>query len=99
MKLDLNKPLLNLEGTQIEDATIGKVLASNLAAASEGDAVKYMLWAVLLYKGSPIEVDKVDADKIEKFVENHRGLTNLAKAAILNEIDEQRKAQKETAKE
>jgi hypothetical protein len=97
MKLDLNTPLLNLEGTAIEDATIGKVLATQLSSASEGDAVKYMIWATLLYKGSPIEVDKADIAKIEKFVEGHRALTNLAKAAILNAINDQMAEQKPKA--
>lgn len=99
MKLDLNKPVLNLEGDPIEESTAGKVLASNLAAATEGDPVKYMIWATLLYKGSPITVDKSDVSHIRKFVENHRGLTNLAKAAILNEIDGQESAQKDKPKE
>lgn len=92
IKLDLNKPLLNLEQKQIDDATIGRVLATNLANSNEGDPVKWMIWATLLYKGSPIEIDKSDFEKLRRFVENHRQLTNLAKAAILEQMDDQYKA-------
>jgi len=94
MKLDLNKPILNLEGIELEGVTMAKVVANALANAGQGDAIKFLDWALQLHKGQVLELDKSDFDTLKNFVQNAQGLTVLAKGRILPEIQAQKDSQK-----
>ena len=91
MKLDLNKPILDLEGNPIKNGnevlTIGKQIASALVGSNKGEALKFYDWAVKLYKGEALEVDKSDLKKITEFVETNEQFTNLLKAQALELLD------------
>lgn len=88
MKLDLNKPFLQLDGTEFPDKpTLGKNLSNILVSGTKEDALKFYDWAVKLHKGEPIDVDKSDLKKIREFVENHETMIILMKAQVLNIID------------
>lgn len=97
IKVNLDKPLFNLDGTKLKkfdntgtevgEETMGKVLASYLVSQSQGEALKYYDWAVTLYKGDEIQVDKADFNKIKKFVEDSQNLYILSKAQILKELE------------
>ena len=96
MKIELNTHLADLDGKPIQNIaneTNGKVLANALASSAEGDPVKFMSWAILFHAGQPIEIHKSDFETIRTFVESSRSLTNLAKAAIINSMIEQRDKQ------
>lgn len=88
MKIDLNFHIKGLDGKDIEEANAGKILGNSLVAQSKGDAVKYYCWAVKLYNGESIEVDKSDFKKIKEFV-SESGLPILTKAQILDSFQEE----------
>jgi len=86
LKIDLNVPLMGLDGKKAQgddDATLGKYLGVALVQSTKGDPIKMYIWAQKLFKGEAIEVDKSDKKTIENFVNEHDSLTNLAKAQIL----------------
>ncbi|URM37130.1 hypothetical protein [Flavobacterium anhuiense] len=85
-KLNLNAPVLDLDGKEIENTNIGKTLASALAGSSSGDPLKYMHWATKLHKGEPLELDPSDLSLLKDFVTANQGFTNLLKARILESI-------------
>ena len=89
--LDLNKPLLNLDNEAVKDetdkvATIGVLLASQLINSAEGDALKFLDWAITLKQGKPLQLDGSDKQTLESFVKGVKTLTNLGKGRILQEI-------------
>lgn len=92
MKLDLNKPLLDLEGNPLEKQNIGKSLAVLLANASEGPAIKFIDWAMMLHKGEAVELDTTDMETLRRFIEGQPGATNLFKSAVLKAIIQARDA-------
>ena len=88
MILDLTAPFTDLDGKQIEKATLGSALATQLSISTTGDAVKHMTWAILLHANTPLDLDKSDMETLRKFVENHGNMIALAKAPILEAIQE-----------
>ena len=95
MKLDLNKPLVDLEGKEIKDSNMGKTVGNFLAGnKTELDAVKAYDIAGGLYSGKAIEIDDSDINKLEKSIEDTNVLTPLAKAQVLKAI----RATKDAAK-
>ncbi len=94
VKINLSQKVVDLDGKSVEDLTLGKLLGNQLAGSNKGEALKYYDWAVQLYKGGDIEVDKVDAKKIKEFVETTESLTNLVKAQIISVLDKAIDAEK-----
>ena len=90
IKIDLNVKLKGLDGNDIPGEIIGKNIANVLVSENKGDALKYYDWAVKLYKGEPINVDRADFDKIKAFINDSDRIAILLKAQaliLLKEID------------
>ena len=86
--LDFNQPLKGLDGKEVKDEKdqsilMGKLLASQLAQASKGDALKMFSWALKLHDGSPLDLDASDVDTLKEFIKNSEGSTILLKAQLL----------------
>jgi hypothetical protein len=82
MLLDFNSDLKDLDGNAMNDANIGKLLASTLAQATEVDAIKFLDWALKLHAGKPLDIDLSDVETLRSFIKNHRGLTVLLKGQL-----------------
>jgi flavin reductase (DIM6/NTAB) family NADH-FMN oxidoreductase RutF len=78
MKLNLDKNLLNLKGEPMQDK-LSDVLANILAMSTTGKPAKMITWAVNLTND--------DTKLIKKVIESDRFTINLAKAQLLEEID------------
>lgn len=83
MKIDMNKPLLDLDGKQIENETIGKNIARALMASNEGDALKQLDWSLKLYNGETIDLDTSDQETMKKAIQDSKMITNLVKGQAL----------------
>lgn len=81
--LNFDTAIISLEGTESKE-TIGKILASVLAAQSKGDPLKFMSWAMDLYHGKDIVLDPTDLETLKIFVTGNEQMTNLLKYQILN---------------
>jgi hypothetical protein len=100
MQVNLNKPLIGLDGVEAKDPvrseaiTLGKLLAGQLANHNQGDPLKLSSWAMKLYNGKPIMIpDKSDLDTLKTFIKTSQQLTNLMKAQMLEAIDEAEEAE------
>ena len=86
-KLNFNVPLKQLDGTDIKEGdkplTVGRLLSSQFASATKGDALKLFTWAQKLYAGEELELDPSDKDVFKEFVKNSESLTILVKAQAL----------------
>lgn len=82
-KIDLNKPILDLDGKEIEGSNLGKLVAQMLVTASRGDALKFMAWALKLHNGETLELDPSDKETLRNFIKDHEQLTILSKAQML----------------
>jgi hypothetical protein len=83
MKLDFNFNFIGLDEVAFEGGNAGKTLASALAGASKGDALKYWDWAKKLFKGEVLDLDKSDQETLKTFVKESDSFTVLAKAQLL----------------
>lgn len=104
MKLNFNIPMLNLDGKPTEDTAgdqvqIGKILASELSQAREGDAVKFWDWALKLHRGETLDLDRSDQSTLKEFVKQSKGMAML-KAQLLDvfEKSEAKESKKNTEK-
>ena len=86
MKVQLNKNLLGLDGQEIENSHMGKLVASTLAGANKGDAAKFWHWSVKFYAGEELELDPSDLETLRNFIKDSEQLTILSKAQILNQL-------------
>jgi len=93
MQFDFNKVLVNLNGEPLknekgEDQTAGKLLASALVNTNKGDAMKFMQWGQKMWNCEVIDLDKSVKKTLSDFIEHNEQLTNLAKAQLLDILNE-----------
>jgi len=91
MKLDFNKALVDLDGKEIENTNLGKVLAQQLVQTNKGDALKFWEIALKLQKGEVIDLDTSDQTLIKDFIKSADTLSNMGKAQILLVFDTPKK--------
>jgi len=87
--LDFNQALKGLDGKEVKDydgtpVTLGKLLATQLASANKGDALKLFTWAQKMYNGETLDLDPSDESTLKEFIKTNEQLTVLAKAQILS---------------
>jgi len=85
---NFNQTLKGLDNTEVLDqsnapVTLGKLLSTQLANASKGDALKYFSWATKLYNGEELVLDLSDEQTLKEFIKSSDNLTILAKAQLL----------------
>ncbi|NVM36896.1 MAG: hypothetical protein HWN81_14965 [Candidatus Lokiarchaeota archaeon] len=84
MNLDLNKPIKALDGAELENSNLAKILANTLCGKTEGiEPIKAMDWALKLHNEGSIEIDSTDAEKLKAFITKEENFTNLLKASLL----------------
>ena len=81
--INLNKILLDLDGKEIENANIGKIVAQTLVQNPKGDALKIWHIAGKLHKGEELELDKSDEEMLKNLIKESETLTILTKAQAL----------------
>jgi len=91
MKLLLDKNLKGLDGKDLPDAHMGKLLANALANSGGEESIKYIDWSLKLYNGEEILLDDTDYKKLYNEVESNKMFTRLVKAQVLKEMELQKK--------
>jgi hypothetical protein len=86
MKINMDKPILGLDGKEIEGTHLGKIIAQTLASASKGDALKFFTWAQKLYSGETLDLDPSDTETLKTFIKEAESLTILTKAQALADL-------------
>ena len=87
IKLSLNLPVNDLAGKPIEGAaTLSQLLSQTIAAENLNPAIKWLDWAMTLFKTGEIQVDASDFDLLYKQVEKFDKLTVLAKGQLLQAL-------------
>ena len=86
MKINLNSALLDLDGNEIADSNMGKILAQLLISETKGDALKFWDWAMKLHKGEILDLDKSDQEVFKNFVKETEKLPIITKAQILEKL-------------
>lgn len=86
MKILLNKSLIGLDGKEIPNSHMGKLLANTLASANKGDAAKFWHWSTKFYAVEEVELDPSDLETLKNFIKDSEQLTILSKAQILAEF-------------
>jgi hypothetical protein len=83
MKINMNATILGLDGTELAESNIGKVVAQMLVQSSKGDALKFWHWAQKLYAGKELDLDPSDSEVLKNFIKDNEQLTILVKAQAL----------------
>jgi hypothetical protein len=83
MRIDMNMPILGLDGEELTNSNIGKLVAQMLVNTPKGDVLKYFGWAQALYAGNALELDQSDTETLKVFIREHHDLTILVKAQAL----------------
>lgn len=81
--MDFNRSILGLDGQAVDNVTLGKILAQQLAHATNVDALKFYNWAVKLYNGEELTLDESDTNTLKEYIKSNGQLTALAKAQML----------------
>lgn len=84
MKVNMNKAILGLDGQEIAESNLGKLIAQVLVQNSKGDALKFWHWAQKLYAGEELELDPTDSETLKSAIKDNESLTILAKAQALS---------------
>jgi hypothetical protein len=85
-KIDLQKPLLELDGSDSKGDPLAKWLANMLKVSRTGDAIKYLDWAIELTKSGVLELDDSDYDALKQFIKEDSTVVNLVKGQLLREF-------------
>lgn len=86
MKINLNKNVVGLDGKEIPETNLGKVVAQVIAQDNKGDAVKKWYWATKLYAGEDIDLAPGDKDEFVEMIKSNEALTVMAKAQVLEKL-------------
>lgn len=86
MKIDLNAPIIDLDGSNIQDSNMGKIVAQMLITETKGDALKFWDWAQKLYKGEVLDLDKSDQEVFKNFIKDSEKIPIITKAQILDKL-------------
>ena len=86
IEINLNIPVLDLQGNEIQGSNLGKILANFLANCNKGDAFLLVDIAKKLIKNEPVEIDENTANQISQLV-RLSDIANIAKVQILLEIN------------
>lgn len=86
MKINLNSALVDLDGNEIADSNMGKILAQLLISETKGDALKFWDWAMKLHKGEVLDLDKSDQEVFKNFLKETEKLPIITKAQILEKL-------------
>jgi septin family protein len=84
--INLNFNLIDLDGTEIENSNIGKIIAQFLISETEGNALKLWDWSQKLYQGKPLELDESDQNDLKELIKKTNKLPIITKAQILKII-------------
>ena len=88
MKLDLNKPVSNLNFEPIPNSNLAKILAEEIAVSNVTPTIKFFDWALSLHQKGEINVDATDRDLLRKFIEENQRFTVLVKAQLLKAVND-----------
>ena len=94
MTINLNIPICDFEGNPIPSSgTLGQLLANQIGSSAElTPAIKWLDWAISLWKGEIITVDQTDYDLIVKTVEGFKTLTVISRGQILKALRDGKQA-------
>jgi hypothetical protein len=85
IRVNFNTNLVGLDGEEIGEDSLAKLVAGAMAASSEGDSVKMYHWATKLWDGKELLLDNSDFKAIENFIKDGKHhLTNLVRGQALN---------------
>jgi len=85
-KIDLNKNIIDLDGTEIPNSNIGKLLAQFLISETEGNALKLWNWAQKFYQGEIVELDLSDYNDLTEMIKRTNKIPIITKAQILEKL-------------
>ena len=83
MKVNMNKALLGLDGSELPDTNIGKIVAQTLVNTAKGDPLKQWHWGQKLYAGEELDLDPSDAETLKNIIKEADQITILTKAQAL----------------
>lgn len=80
---NFNKNLVDLDGKEIPESNIGKVIARDLVQNAKGDPLKIWHIAGKLHSGDDLDLDKSDIQMLKDLIKESPNLTILCKAQAL----------------
>lgn len=83
MEINLNKSVVDLEGKEIPNSNMAKMLANSLSSSATGDALKFWDWAKKLYSGKKLDLDPSDVATLKGFIVSDSGFPIITKAQML----------------
>src|SRR5688500_6575732 len=95
IKVNLSLPIKNLDGTDIENSSMAKLVAQMLASSNKGPAIKLLHMGINFFKDGEVTVDQSDFDLLRGLVDSNETITILAKGQILQKMDQDKKATEE----
>lgn len=91
IKLELEAPLLNIEGKPFEDTSIAKYVANRLYTAENGDPLKFLDWSTELFQTGTVEVDESDFNLIMETVKSTPKISRGVLGQIIRKLNESKK--------
>lgn len=91
IKLNLKKELVTLDGQAVPEINMAKIVADRLFTSGDGDALKYLDWALTLQRDGEISIDSSDYDNLLNFLKNNKTIQAGYKGQILKAIIEAKK--------
>lgn len=87
MIINLNYNIVDLDGNELPDSNMAKILAQLIITETNSEnAIKMYYWAQKLHKNEELDMDKTDYDMFHKFVESSTRIPVITKAQILEKI-------------
>lgn len=88
MNLELNFPVVGLDGNPLTEESVGRVLALELARSNAGPALLIQEFAEKLWKNEPVQLSGDEITSFSKLVDSMGQLPVIVRAAVLRKLNE-----------
>lgn len=94
MKIKTTNVLKDFEGADIENLTVGKMIARVLGNEKQPDPFKAYILAMEFYKKDEVEIDEADLRIVKEAVKKTEFYTPLAIGQVLQVLEEAKEVKK-----
>jgi hypothetical protein len=92
-KINFNSPIIGLDGIALTDANgevpLSKIFAPVIAGQNKGDSFKLLSWAMEIFKGEDLALDKSDISVLKEIINSDSQMTILVKAQLLEILNKE----------
>lgn len=85
--IDLNKPILDNKGNEVEGQTLASTLSEIIGTLTEGKTLKLYGWHKTLQRNEPLQLDESDWHDLKELIEQNNNTFIFVKGQLIEAMN------------